>query len=73
MSQILSNLIQQELESAFPDSESPGLYQSDKFTNALSLAIQRYLISNVVVTPGQATAGGPTAQVTITPGLLQAP
>jgi hypothetical protein len=40
---------------------------------AIALSVQQYLASNVVVSPGQATAGGPTNQVTVTPGVLIAP
>jgi len=71
MSSILSELIQNQLKSAFPEADS--FYNNKAFADALALAIQQYLASNVIVLPGQATAGGPTAQATVSPGILNAP
>lgn len=68
MSKLLSSLIKKEIKSAFGDE----LYddQLNVMADALASAIQQYLKSNVTVFPGQATAGGPTAQATISPGIL---
>jgi len=66
MSSILSGLIQKEMKSAFGDE----MIDNDKFADAIAKAIQQYLLQSVKVLPGQATAGGPTAQATVTPGIL---
>lgn len=68
MSAILSGLIKKEIKSAFGNE----LYdeQLNVMADALAAAIQQYLLQSVTVNPGQATVGGPTAQATIVPGIL---
>jgi hypothetical protein len=70
MSSTLSGYIQSELKKAYKGDE---YFETNKFADAMALAIQMYLNSNVKVNPGQATVGGPTAQATVSPGILNAP
>ncbi len=72
MSDILSNLIKQELKSEFGSS----LEDPDRFAKAIAKAVQQYLVTYVRVAPGilVATTGSPVAHAgaTTTPGTLQA-
>jgi hypothetical protein len=88
MSRVLAGILEPNIRSVvegFGKAEYSGPLNAanaqDKFirelTNAISVSIQQYLVSNVTVIPGQVviTAGGPTNQAgaTTTPGILNAP
>jgi hypothetical protein len=84
MSQILQSILEPNIRNVlrgFGTDEYTGPTSAsgaqDRFVRELSIAIavsvQQYLSTNVTVAPGQATVGGPTAQVTVTPGILIAP
>jgi hypothetical protein len=88
MSQILKGLLEPEIRrvvKGFGTGEYTGpnnpITAQDRFVSELSqaiaIAVQKYLISNVLVIPGipVATVGGPTAQAgaTVAPGRLNAP
>lgn len=69
MSSTLKGYIESELQGAFGD----DFEGRSKYAAAIAKAVQQYLNSDVRVLPGQATVGGPTAQATVSPGLLTAP
>lgn len=46
---------------------------SEAVSKIVAQSVQQYLNNDVRVLPGQATVGGPTAQATVSPGLLTAP
>lgn len=84
MSRLLQGILESNIRPAvqrFGTSEYTGpddaARAQEQFITDLSAAIarsvQQYLNSNVIVLPGQATAGGPTNQVTVSPGGLAAP
>lgn len=68
MSSTLQGLIEAQMSGVF----GSDMVDNPKFAKAMATAIQTYLNSNVKVNPGQVTAGGPTAQATVTPGTLNA-
>lgn len=84
MSQVLQSILEQNIGSVMrsfgtdeyrgPDSPSGA---QDKFirelSSAIAISVQQYLSTTVTVSPGQLTTGGPTNQVTVTPGILIAP
>jgi hypothetical protein len=84
MSQILQNILEPNIRSVlrgfgndeYTGPNTPGAAQ-DKFirelSNAIAVSVQQYLATNVTVIPGQITVGGPSTQVTTTPGILNAP
>jgi hypothetical protein len=84
MSQILQGILEPNIRSVlrgfgndeYTGPQTPGAAQ-DRFvrelSNAIAVSVQQYLASSVTVIPGQITVGGPTSQVTTTPGILNAP
>jgi GTP1/Obg family GTP-binding protein len=85
MSVILKGLLQPQIQSVVsslavpgpaspaPDPISAQAILVDRLSTAIAIAVQQYLTTNVTVIPGQVTVGGPSTQVTTTPGLLNAP
>jgi hypothetical protein len=84
MSQTLAGLLQPRILSAFQsfgtaeysgpiDPAAAQQKMALELSRAIAEAVQIYLQVNVNVLPGQATIGGPSAQVTATPGILTAP
>jgi hypothetical protein len=92
MSAILTGLLQPQISkvltsfgsTSYSGPPDPALAQQKmvlELSQAIALAVQQYLTTNVTVIPGQgvtvATTGGPTNQVgggvTVTPGALLAP
>jgi hypothetical protein len=84
MSQVLRAILEPNIRNVlrgfgtneYTGPDTPGAAQ-DRFvselSSAIAISVQQYLATNVLVSPGQATAGGPTNQVTVTPGNLIAP
>jgi hypothetical protein len=74
---VVSSLAVPGPASPVPDPITAQAVLVDRLSTAIALAVQQYLIANVLVIPGQTvvTAGGPTNQVgaTTTPGKLLAP
>jgi membrane protease subunit (stomatin/prohibitin family) len=83
MSQILQRSLEQTIGLAvksfgtdsYTGPENPAEAQDvfiRRLSEAIAKSVQQYLITSVTVTPGQLTVGGPTTQVTTTPGILTA-
>jgi hypothetical protein len=86
MSQILQNILEPNIRSVLQEfgseqysDKAPQTPQGaqeqfiGRLSNAIAVSVQQYLASSVTVIPGQITVGGPTSQVTTTPGILNAP
>jgi hypothetical protein len=88
MSQILKGLLQPQIQSVLtsfgteiytgpPSGTVAQTLFADRLATAIAVAVQQYLLTNVLVIPGipVLTTGGPPNQVgaTTAPGKLQAP
>lgn len=85
MSAILKGLLQPQIQSVLttfgnsagytgpPDGTSAQTIFADRLSTAIAVAVQQYLITNVLVTPGIPVVTTTGTGATTAPGILQAP